>query len=182
MKSKIKAISLFSGAGIGEFYLPKIGIDIVAANEIDEKRAKLYSFFHPNSSMITGDIRNPGIKEKIKSLINKDVKLLVATPPCQGLSSIGKNKLQKDFIEDGRNYLIFHIFDIIEKGNFDYILIENVPRFLKMYFPYKEKLESLENILNDILGRKYNIEIEIDRKSTRLNSSHTDISRMPSSA
>ena len=26
------------------------------------------------------------------------------------------------------------------------------------------------------------VEVEIDRKSTRLNSSHTDISRMPSSA
>ena len=30
------------------------------------------------------------------------------------------------------------------------------------------------------LGRRYGI--EVDRKSTRLNSSHTDISRMPSSA
>ena len=33
-------------------------------------------------------------------------------------------------------------------------------------------------LLNALVGQK----ISIDRKSTRLNSSHTDISRMPSSA
>ena len=33
-----------------------------------------------------------------------------------------------------------------------------------------------------IFGKKYNFRQDEDRKSTRLNSSHTDISRMPSSA
>ena len=36
--------------------------------------------------------------------------------------------------------------------------------------------------LSSSLGSMYNVVDQIDRKSTRLNSSHTDISRMPSSA
>lgn len=35
--SKIKALSLFANVGIAETYLDNIGIDVVLANEIDEK-------------------------------------------------------------------------------------------------------------------------------------------------
>jgi len=38
----IKGLSLFANVGIAEAYLKDIGIDIVIANEIDEKRAKFY--------------------------------------------------------------------------------------------------------------------------------------------
>lgn len=161
MKNKIKAISLFSSSGIGEFYLKKIGIEVIAANEIVDKRADLYSNLYPNSKMIKGDIKDEKIKNQIKSCINKDVKLLIATPPCQGLSSLGKNKNQNHFELDQRNYLIFHIFDLIEKGQFNYILIENVPRFLEMYFPYKNELQKLKNILLDKFGKDYIIESDI---------------------
>jgi DNA (cytosine-5)-methyltransferase 1 len=161
MRPKIKAISLFSGAGIGEMYLNDLGIEIVAANEIISKRADLYSFFYPKCFMITGDIKDKKIKDKIKSFAKEDVRLLIATPPCQGVSSIGKNKLQSHFEKDYRNYLIFDIFDIINSGNFDYILIENVPRFLKMYFPYNDKYRKLTDILNDLFGDRYLIESDI---------------------
>lgn len=160
MNLNLKAISLFSSAGIGELLLNKIGIDIIAANELLPKRAECYKHFNPNSEMINGDITNPEIKEKIKSYISEDVKLLLATPPCQGLSSLGKNKIQTDFEDDERNYLIFDIIDIIDYGNFDYILIENVPRFLKMYFPYNGEYLHLEEILNQKYSQEYVIEAQ----------------------
>ena len=102
-ESKIKAVSLFSSAGIGELYLRDLGIEVIVANEIVNQRAKLYSFLYPNSTMITGDIREDAIKNKLKSFINDDVKFLIATPPCQGLSSLGKNKVQSHFEKDERN-------------------------------------------------------------------------------
>jgi DNA (cytosine-5)-methyltransferase 1 len=161
MKKNLQGISLFSSAGIGELYLKDIGIEIIAANELIEKRAKTYSFFHPETDMICGDIRKKSIKEKLKSHINNDVSLLIATPPCQGLSSVGKNKVQEHWANDKRNFLIFDILDIIDFGNFDYVLIENVPRFLKMFFPYEGEFLTLKKILNKKYSDEYVIDIEI---------------------
>ena len=42
--------------------------------------------------------------------------------------------------------------------------------------------ETVDNIELDKENVEFNNAAELDRKSTRLNSSHTDISRMPSSA
>lgn len=161
MKLKMKGISLFSSSGIGEIYLPDTGLDIVAANELVSKRAQSHSFLHPETKMIQGDIRKPEIKNQIKSYINDDVKLLLATPPCQGLSSLGKNKSQEHFEIDQRNFLIFDVFELIDFGDFDYILIENVPRFLKMFFPFNEKLMTLEAILKAKYSSKYTINVSI---------------------
>ena len=40
----MKAITLFSGAGIDEFYLKECGIDVVLANEIVKTRAEAYNW------------------------------------------------------------------------------------------------------------------------------------------
>lgn len=157
----MKAVSLFSSAGIGELGLRNEGIEICVANELLEKRANCYKFLYPETKMIQGDIKLPETKNLIQNNIDKDVQLLIATPPCQGLSSIGKNKLQKDFAIDPRNYLIFDVLEIIDSYSFDYILIENVPRFLKMYFPYEGNFYTLEEILYRKYNSKYIIEIEV---------------------
>ena len=47
---------------------------------------------------------------------------------------------------------------------------------------YKVHKEHVKFLLNEIKNNKTITMTELDRKSTRLNSSHTDISRMPSSA
>ena len=80
----MKAISLFSSAGVGEYYLKNIGIDVVIANEINEKRANFYSHLYPESKMIKGDIQQSDIKKEIKNELKKhnDLKMLIATPPC----------------------------------------------------------------------------------------------------
>ena len=140
----MKAISLFSSAGIGELRLPKDKFEFILANELLERRAKCYSFWYPDTRMINGDITNVKVKEEIIRTANgSDAKLLLATPPCQGLSTLGKNKVQDDYINDRRNFLILEVLDIIDACNFDYILIENVPKFIEMYFPFEGVMESL---------------------------------------
>ena len=57
--------------------------------------------------------------------------------------------------------MIFDVFEIIDNSNFDYILIENVPMFLQMYFPYEGKILLLKNILEIKYGNKYNINIVV---------------------
>ena len=43
-------------------------------------------------------------------------------------------------------------------------------------------LEGLDGVLEDWLNGLHDTESSLDRKSTRLNSSHSSVSRMPSSA
>lgn len=158
----MKAVSLFSSAGIGEMYLEKIGIDVVVANELIEKRAEVYKYFHSNTYMICGDITNEKIKEEIiKKSKCENVKLLIATPPCQGMSLAGKNRNHDEMRGDKRNFLIFDVIDIIDNLDLDYVLIENVPRFLKLYYPYENKWMTIEQILNFKYGEKYNIDAKV---------------------
>jgi len=155
----MKAISLFSSAGVGETYLQDIGINVVISAELIEKRAQFYKHLHPDCEVIVGDISNDQTKDKISGLITDDIKLLIATPPCQGVSSVGKNKNQEQFLQDDRNFLIFDVFYFIENFDFDAILIENVSKFLKMSFPHNGKLELIGDIISNKFSSKYNIEI-----------------------
>ena len=158
----MRAISLFSSAGIGELLLQRDKIDFVLANELLEKRANCYHFWYPKTKMLVGDITNPDIKNEILVTDNKaKAILLLATPPCQGLSTLGKNKVQDDYINDKRNYLILEVLDIIDACGFDYILIENVPKFIEMYFPFDDGYYKLEQILKKKYSDIYEIEVRV---------------------
>ena len=152
---KIKGASLFSSAGIAELYLNKCDIDIKVASELLQKRCDLHSFLYPNCKTFPGDITNIDVFNKVNNEIKKEnCKFLLATPPCQGMSSLGK----KEYSTDKRNYLVFYALDIIDSNDFDYILIENVPKFLKLYFPYEGKLMKLVDICEIKYSEKYNID------------------------
>lgn len=157
----MKGISLFSSAGIAELLFNELDIEIVLANELLEKRAKFYKDYHENKNIIVGDIKDKKVKDEIYKYLDQDIEFLMATPPCQGVSSLGKNKSQEAMIEDDRNFLIFDVMEIIDKFDFKYILIENVPRYLKMYFPYKKKHLLLEDILKKKYGGKYEIDVKV---------------------
>lgn len=155
LKDKIKGISMFSSAGIAETYLEDLNIDIALANELVPERANYYSHFYPKVDMVVGDIMSDDVftkyLEKAKGI---NPKFLLATPPCQGMSSLGK----KDYVEDQRNYLIFAVLKVIDALDLDVVAIENVPKFLKLYFPYEGKYLGIEDILKLKYSDKYNIE------------------------
>lgn len=157
----IKGASMFASAGIAEIYFREAGINIVVANELLEKRCQFYSYMYPNTKMIEGDINDEKIKNEFINAIDDDVKFLIATPPCQGISNLGKNRNLEEKLKDPRNYLVFNVFDVIDRKDFDYIMMENVPGFLKIKLPYKDKLCILEEILNDKYSAKYNIEAQV---------------------
>lgn len=158
----MKGVSLFSSSGIGELFLKKIGIDIVLANELIERRANLHSVIYPEKEVLCGDIQSKDIFSKVNDVIKeKNVKFLIATPPCQGFSLIGKNKTMTQMQSDPRNYLFLNVIEIIKKNELDYILIENVPRFLKLYIPHNNKPKGVIEILENELGKRYNIKCDI---------------------
>ena len=123
---KLKATSLFSNVGIAEAYLKDIGVDVVLANEIDVDRARFYSDIYPDTHMLCGDITNDDLRNDIVRISKKNrVDLIMATPPCQGMSEAG---LRKEF--DERNQLIFYAIDVIKRVKPKFVFLENVPKQL----------------------------------------------------
>lgn len=162
LKERICGISMFSGAGVAETYLADINIDIQLANELVPVRADYYKHFYPDVEMVVGDIQSHDIYDlylsKAKAL---NPKFLLATPPCQGMSSLGK----KNYADDKRNNLIFSVLNIVDELDLDVIVIENVPKFLKLQFPYKGGFARITEILKDKYGGVYNIqECEVNAK------------------
>ena len=106
----LKVASLFSSAGIGESRLHEIDCNVVFANEILENRCNLFA----NKSWTDiecSDISDIKVRRKIiKILLDKKVDVIMATPPCQGMSVAGKNLL-----DDPRNHLITYAIDVIKK-------------------------------------------------------------------
>lgn len=152
---KMIGISMFSSAGIAETYLKDLNIEISLANELICERAKYYSHFYPNVEMVVGDIMSDEIFNKYVTKAKcLNPKFLLATPPCQGMSSLGK----KDYIEDQRNYLIFAVLRVIDALDLDAIIIENVPKFLKLHFPYEGEFLGIEEILKRRYSQKYIVE------------------------
>ncbi len=160
-KKILRGVSLFSSAGIGEAFFKEIGIKIVVANELLEDRAKLYSRLYSDTDMITGDILDENIFKEIVDKSGDKIDFLIATPPCQGMSIAGKNRNLETMLNDQRNHLVFKIIDFINIKKPGYILIENVPNFLKLELPFKGRLLTLEKILFNLYGKDYEIDTRV---------------------
>ncbi len=160
-KTTLLGVSLFSSIGIGETYLQDIGIDIVVANELLEKRANLYQEIYPHSTMICGDITNTNIFQKIIENSPNKLDFLIASPPCQGMSIAGKNRNNASMMTDKRNYLFLYVVDFIKLKKPTYILIENVPALLKLEIIYNNKPMTVLDILQQEFSTEYQIEAQV---------------------
>lgn len=159
---KFKALSLFASAGIAEFGFENTNIDVVLANELLPVRMDTHKFWHPQTDTICGDITKEEIKQNIiNESINKGVDFIFATPPCQGVSLIGKNKSNEEMLLDNRNFLIFHTFDIIDAIKPECVLIENVARFFSIKYPIDNQMKSVEEIIREKYSSDYNIDCQV---------------------
>ncbi|WRB84621.1 DNA cytosine methyltransferase [Helicobacter pylori] len=155
-------LSLFASAGLAEMNLSQCNIDMKLANELLPIRAKTHEFWHPNSKMICGDITQSETKNKIIKEAKKiKTDFILATPPCQGVSLIGKNKSNSDMLKDKRNFLIFEAFEVIDSIKPKVVVIENVARFLDMLFPYDNEFKNIEFIIRHKYSKEYNIDINV---------------------
>lgn len=83
--SKMYMIDLFAGAGGLSCGLEMAGFQPVLANEMVEQYAKTYQVNHPETTVITGDVRHIDEK-KLHDLIRDygEIDLIAGGPPCQG--------------------------------------------------------------------------------------------------
>ena len=123
---RIKGLSLFANVGVAEAMFKNIGVDIVLANELIEKRAQFYQEVYPDAEMICGDITDDNTRDRIVARAREiGVNFVIATPPCQGMSVAGNRDP-----DDPRNQLIYYAIDVIKRIQPDFVMLENVPKQL----------------------------------------------------
>ncbi len=162
-------ISLFSGAGVGCYGFKEQNFECIATCELMESRMQIQKYNQKckySSGYICGDIQEDEIKNKIFAEIEKwktkefilDVDVLLATPPCQGMSTANykKNNEQK------RNSLVVEAIKMIKEINPKIFVFENVRAFVKTICTDMDGIDKpiLDAILSN-LNETYNISYKI---------------------
>ena len=153
----MKALSLFANIGIAEACLKEIGIHVAVANEFISKRAELYQKIYPKAKMICGDITDENIYNQVLSAAKAaKIQIVMATPPCQGMSTAGK---QKDF--DVRNELFLHALKFVKALCPKYIFFENVPAFMSTRVMYKGVTRLIPDVIKEEVGEFYDLSFNV---------------------
>lgn len=132
---KLRAVSLFSSSGIGDLGLQANGVETVVACELLPERMRLFLNNHKGAKGFCGDIWD--LKDEIIAYYQKAYKsapfLVLATPPCQGMSSNGMGKILNNLKKgirpkfDPRNRLIMPAVEIVKALQPEWVVFENVP-------------------------------------------------------
>lgn len=175
-------ISLFSSAGVGCYGFKELGFECIATNEIIERRLEIQKINKKckyDSGYIQGDIKESQTKEKIlkqidfyKNLGNDRVDVLIATPPCQGMSVANHKKKGNEL---GRNSLVVESVELIKNINPRFFVLENVASFYKTGCVDRDsKILSIGQMIENNLAKDYSIYNEIiNFKNYGSNSSRT---------
>ena len=129
-------ITLFSCAGIGCHGFKREGFECIATVEIDKKRLEIQKYNNKckdQDSYIGLDYTTDESKEIINKKINEyggKLDILIATPPCQGISTLNAKKNSNDI---NRNSLVVESIKSIIDHNPKIFIFENVKNFLNTY-------------------------------------------------
>ncbi|MFC1658700.1 DNA cytosine methyltransferase [Candidatus Omnitrophota bacterium] len=147
----LRGLSLFSNIGVAEACLEDIGVNILLANEIDPDRSKFYEHVYPKTEVITGDIKRESVYSRIiKKSKEFKIDFVIATPPCQGMSTAGKlDPLDK------RNQLIYYALKIIKNIKPKYAILENIPQQLKTYISVNNQKLKIPEYIKLELSNQY---------------------------
>lgn len=117
------------------------GFECVATNELLPRRMDVQRVNKKcklDSGYIPGDITQPTIKQKIYDEISKWEKLgndgidvIIATPPCQGISVINHKKNDQEI---NRNSLVVESVEIIDRIKPRFFIFENVMAVFKRHY------------------------------------------------
>lgn len=135
MPQQFAAVSLFSGAGIGDLGFRAAGMRLVAQCEIEPDRAALAALNFPETLVEVSDVCQAGdrLVEAVLGQVREDgLFLLSCTAPCQGMSKSGQGTLLNNVRAgrrptfDPRNRLILPALRIISRLRPLWVVFENV--------------------------------------------------------
>lgn len=154
--------SLFSSAGVGCYGFHQQGFECILTSELLDKRIKfqkINSIGKFEEAYLTGDIKKYDLPKIINNNLqivkSKKLDVLIATPPCQGISLANHKKNEKDL---ERNSLVVESIKCIDLVEPRIFILENVQNFLKSAcIDIDKKTKSIEHAIDFNLGEKYNI-------------------------
>ncbi len=160
----LNAISLFSSSGIGDLGLKANGIRTVIGCELLQERMNLFLQNFPEATGFCGDIwkLKSQIIELYRTSFSEPPFVILATPPCQGMSSNGMGTMLRNFRNgirpqfDERNRLIIPAIDIIKELKPTWVIFENVPNMVNTLIQDgKDKLINIIDYIHRELGDEY---------------------------
>lgn len=158
-------VSLFSSAGIGCYGFKEAGFSCIATVELLERRLKIQQYNNKcmlSSGYICGDMTLTETKEKIFRELDvwkdcfgvDDLDVLIATPPCQGMSVANHKKGD----ELKRNSLVIESIKITKDVKPKFFIFENVRAFLNsVCTDIDGNDKSIQEAITMNLGGVYNI-------------------------
>lgn len=174
-------VSLFSSAGVGCFGLKELGFKCIATAELLEKRLTIQKYNQKceyDSGYICGDLTQQKTHDALYAEIEaykqrkkvKEIDLVVATPPCQGMSVANHKKNE----ELGRNSLVVESLRIVKEQKPRFFIFENVRAFLKSICTHNGIDKPIVEAIQTELAADYLIESKVlNLKNYGANSSRT---------
>ena len=162
-------VSLFSSAGIGCYGFKEESFYCIASVELIERRLKIQSYNQKcmyDSGYIGGDLTTKETKDKVFAELDlwkkgynvNDLDVLIATPPCQGMSVANHKK--KDELK--RNSLVVESIDLTNKIRPKFFIFENVRAFLSsICTDIDGKDKSIKQAIDCNLSGEYNIHFQV---------------------
>ena len=168
-KNPLTYVSLFSSAGVGCYGFKLEDFECIASVEIIERRLNVQK--HNNkcryeSGYMANDIVEERTKEQIRKEIDfwkinhgvKELDVLIATPPCQGMSIANHKKGD----ELARNSLVVESIKIVDETRPKFFIFENVRAFLNsLCTDIDGKDKTIREAIELNLGGKYNVHYQV---------------------
>lgn len=161
----LTAVSLFSSAGIGDLALRAAGFKTLVSNELLSDRHALFQHNYQDADCITGsiwDLKDQIILRTSERLEGRELTMLFATPPCQGMSKNGRGKLLSEIRAgrrppmDERNRLILPAIEIIQALRPRFVLFENVPEMATtIILDHRGEARGILDCVGEALGDEY---------------------------
>lgn len=147
---RMKAISLFSGAGGMDVGFRSAGFNIVWANDIDKDACRTYELNH-GEHITCGSVDD--LQGEIAGLAKQnEFACLFGGPPCQGFSVAGKMD-----VNDPRSKLVWSFMDVLEVARPESFVMENVKALASL-----EKFRDIrESLFKRAVLLGYNVELVV---------------------
>ena len=154
MKTKLKYIDLFSGAGGFSLGFDNKGFQNVFSIDIEPRFCETYKHNFSNHQLIEKDICELS-DSKIKYLKEFDeIDVVIGGPPCQGFSIAGN--IGRKFVDDPRNRLFKEFVRVVKVIKPKFFVMENVARLYT-----HNKGETRNEIIKDFEKLGYKVDCKI---------------------
>lgn len=122
MGHRLSAVDLFCGAGGLSEGFRQAGFRVLAGTDNDPDAMATYALNFPEAAAITGDIRDPSIREHVLEYA-RNASIIVGGPPCQAFSQVRNHSRM---IDDPRNSLYREFVNVLRDALPMAFLMENV--------------------------------------------------------